>query len=67
MKEFIIKDSPHFQLRIKKQECLFPKDLYAINFIRCTKDKEGNIDNESTYEFFIEKNDLMKISKVLAE
>jgi hypothetical protein len=67
MKEFVIKDSPSFQLKIKKQECLFPKDLYAVNFIRCTKDKDGNIDSESTYEFFMDYKDLTKVAAALIE
>ena len=67
MKEFIIKDGPGFQLRVKKWECLNPKGMYAVHFIQCTKDKDGNIDNESTYEFFMDYKDLTKVAAALIE
>lgn len=67
MKEIIIKDSPGFQLRIKKWECSSPKGLYALNFIQATKDKEGNIDNESVYEFFMDYKDLTQVAAALIE
>jgi hypothetical protein len=67
MKEFIIKDTPGFQLKIKKWECLAPQGLYAVNFIQATKDKDGNIDNESTYEFFLDYKDLTQIAGALIE
>lgn len=67
MTEVIIKDSPGFQLRIKKWECSNPKGLYALNFIQCTKDKDGNIDSESTYEFFMDYSDLTKTAAALVE
>ncbi len=67
MTEVVIKDSPGFQLRLKKWECLSPKGLYAVNFIQCTKDKQGNIDSESTYEFFMDQTDLKNLSMALSE
>lgn len=67
MKEFIIKDMPGFQLRIKKWECLKPEGLFAVNFIQATKDKEGKIDNESIYEFFMDQNDINSVAKALTE
>ena len=41
MTELMIKDSPGFQLRLKKWECLSPKGLYAVHFIQATKDQDG--------------------------
>jgi hypothetical protein len=67
MKEFIIKDMPGFQLRIKKWECLKPEGLFAVNFTQATKDKEGNIDSESTYEFFMRQEEMNLVAKALAE
>lgn len=67
MKEVIVKDTAGFQLRIKKWECLSPKDLFAVNFIQATKDKEGNIDNESTYEFFMNQEEINAVAKALTE
>jgi hypothetical protein len=67
MKEIIVKDTAGFQLRIKKWECLSPEGLFAVNFIQATKDKDGNIDSESTYEFFMDQNDINSVVKALAE
>jgi hypothetical protein len=65
MKEIIVKDTPGFQLRIKKWECQQPSGLYAVHFIQATKDKEGKVDTESTYEFFMDQTDLNAVSKAL--
>jgi len=65
MKEIIVKDSPGFQLRIKKWECANPKGFFAVHFIQATKDKDGNVDSESTYEFFMEESDLKLVSEAL--
>jgi len=67
MKEFIIKDTPNFQLKLRKWECSYPKGLYAVNFVNCTKTKDGNIDSESTYEFFMDYKDLTKVAAALIE
>jgi hypothetical protein len=65
MKEIIVKDTAGFQLRVKKWECLSPEGLFAVNFIQATKDKDGNIDQESTYEFFMNQSDLDAMSKAI--
>jgi len=67
MKEVIVKDTAGFQLRVKKWECLRPEGLFAVNFIQATKDKEGKIDNESTYEFFMTQDDINSVAKALTE
>lgn len=67
MKEIIVKDTPGFQLRVKKWECLSPKGLYAVNFIQATKDQDGNIDSESTYEFFMDYKEMTQLAGALVE
>ena len=67
MKEVILKDTEGFQLRVKKWECQSPKGLFAVNFIQATKDKEGKIDSESIYEFFMDQNDINSVAKALTE
>lgn len=67
MKELIIKDGPGFQLRIKKWECLSPKGMYAVHFIQATKDKDGKIDSESTYEFFMDQHEMNQVAGALVE
>ena len=67
MNEIVIKDGPGFQLRIKKWECLNPKGMFAVNFIQAVKDKDGKIDSESTYEFFMTRDEMTKVAGALAQ
>jgi hypothetical protein len=67
MTEIIIKDSPGFQLRLKKWESINPKGLYAVHFIQATKDREGNVDSESTYEFFMDAEELSTLADALVK
>ena len=67
MKEVIVKDEEGFQLRIQKWECLRPEGLFAVSFIQATKDREGKIDNESVYEFFMTQEDINSVAKALTE
>ena len=53
MKEFVVKDSQGFRLRVKSWKCVSPSDLNAIEFIQESKDKDGNVDLSSTYQFFM--------------
>lgn len=67
MKDIIIKDTAGFQLRVKKWECQSPKGLFAVHFVQASKDKQGNIDNESIYEFFMDQNDINNVAKAFTE
>ena len=67
MKEVIVKDTAGFQLRVKKWECQSPKGLFSVNFVQATKDKDGKIDSESIYEFFMDQNDINSVAKALTE
>lgn len=67
MTETIVKDTPGFQLRLKKWECLSPKGMYAVHFIQATKDRDGKIDSESTYEFFMDYEEMTRVAGALVE
>ena len=67
MKEVIVKDTAGFQLRVKKWECQSPKGLFSVHFVQATKDKEGKIDSESIYEFFMDQHDINSVAKALPE
>ena len=43
VKEFTVKDSEAFRLRVKQWKAISPNDLYAVDFIQETKDKKGNL------------------------
>ncbi len=63
MKEFTIKDTPGFRLRVKSWKCVNPASLNAIEFIQECKDKNGEVDMASTYQFFMNDEEL----KILAQ
>jgi hypothetical protein len=67
MKEVIVKDTAGFQLRVKKWECQSPKGLFSVHFVQATKDKEGKIESESIYEFFMDQDDINSVAKALTE
>lgn len=63
MKEFTIKDTPGFRLRVKSWKCVNPASLNAIEFVQECKDKNGEVDMSSTYQFFMNDEEL----KILAQ
>jgi hypothetical protein len=63
MKEFLVKDEEAFRLRVRSWKCLSPDTLNAIEFIQECKDKNGEVDFSSTYQFFMTDEEL----KTLAE
>ena len=53
MKEFVVKEDKGFRLRVKMWKCLRPNELNALEFIQECKDKDGEVDFSSTYNFFM--------------
>lgn len=53
MKEFIVKDSAGFRLKVKTWKCLSPSDMNTLEFVQECKDKDGKVDFSSTYQFFM--------------
>jgi hypothetical protein len=53
MKEFVVKDNAGFKLKVKSWKCKTPADLNAIEFIQESKNKDGEADLTSTYQFFM--------------
>jgi len=65
MTEAIIKDSAGFRLSIKKWKCLRPADMNAVEFIQQSKNKDGEVDMSSTYQFFMTDNEIQLLCKEL--
>lgn len=63
IKEFTIKDNAGFRLRVKQWKCLRPTDVNAIEFIQESKNKEGEVDFSSTYQFFMTDDELKTLAK----
>lgn len=58
MKEFTVKESEGFRLRVKSWKCLRPNDLNSIEFIQECKDDKGEVTQSSTYNFFMTDNEI---------
>lgn len=65
MKEFLIKDEPAFKIRVKIWPCKSPDTLYAVNFTQETYGEDNEIAHVSTYEFFLTKEEIAKLSEGL--
>jgi hypothetical protein len=65
MKEAVIKDTQGFRLRVKSWKCASPSTLNAIEFIQECKDKDGEVDMSSTYQFFMTDDELALLAKSL--
>lgn len=52
-KEFTVKENIGSRLRVRSWKCSSPKDLNAIEFIRELKDKNGDVEDTSVYQFFM--------------
>jgi hypothetical protein len=53
MKEFTVKEDQAFRLRVKAWKCLNPAEVNAVEFVQECKDKNGEVDFTSTYQFFM--------------
>jgi len=65
MKEFIVKENTAFRLRVKSWKCVRPAELNAIEFIQECKNKDGDVDFSSTYQFFMTDEELKTLAKGL--
>lgn len=65
MKEFIVKEDQAFRLRVKSWKCVRPAELNAIEFIQECKNKDGEVDFSSTYQFFMTDEELQTLAKGL--
>ena len=53
MKDFIVKETAGFRLRVTQKRCLLPTDLYSLDFIQEIKNDKGEVTTSSTYNFFM--------------
>lgn len=66
MKELIVKDEQGFRLRITVKDVLRPANMKNVEFIQESKDREGNVDFTSTYQFFMTPEELESVGKFLS-
>ncbi len=51
-KQFVVKETEGFRLRVESWKCLRPSDLNTIEFIQESL-KDGEVSMTSTYQFFL--------------
>jgi hypothetical protein len=62
--ERVIKETDSFRLIVKKNECLSPKGLFNIEFVRENL-KDGKVSDTSTYQFFMTQQDINELKEKL--
>ena len=65
MKEFTVKEDQAFRLRVKSWKCLTPNTLNAVEFVQECKDKNGEVDFSSTYQFFMTDEEMKTLAQGL--
>jgi len=66
VKEAVIKESEGFRLRLRSWESLSPKGLYNVDFVQESLDEDGKVWQDSTYNFHLTRDELVKLSMALA-
>jgi hypothetical protein len=63
-REATIKEDAGFRIRMEKHEVLNPKGLFSLDFIQESL-KDGKVTDSQTYNFFMTKDELQKLSHAL--
>lgn len=63
-KEFVVKETDGFRLRIRSWKCLSPSDLNSLEFVNESL-HEGEVVRDSTYNFFLTDDEIKTLCKGL--
>lgn len=66
-REFVIKEENAFRIRVKAQECVAPTGLISLNFIQECLNNDGEVDFTSTYNFFMNKDEINNLVEGLKQ
>jgi hypothetical protein len=66
MIEQLITDNPGWKLRLKIKECLRPHGLKHLSLSGEQYNDEGELTEESTYDFFLDQEELTRLCIALA-
>ena len=66
MIEQLITDNPAFKLRLKVNDCMKPVGLKHLSFTGEQYNDKGEMTNSSTYDFFLNKEEISKLWTILA-
>lgn len=67
MKDFIVKETAGFRLRVTQKRCLLPTDLYSLDFIQEIKNDKGEVTTSSTYNFFMTDEEIKTLCDNLSQ
>jgi len=62
MNSFVVKENKNFRLRVEKNPCANPADLYSIDFISECIDDHGKITDINTYNFFLTQEEIQTLA-----
>jgi hypothetical protein len=65
MKKFTITDRADFKLSLTSRECQSPEGMTALDFVREEFDHNGELVNTSTYNFYLEADELAHLGGCL--
>jgi hypothetical protein len=60
-KEIVVKEGEEFRVRMVKHQVLMPQGLFSLDLIRESL-KDGEVQNSSTYNFFMTKEELQTLA-----
>jgi hypothetical protein len=66
-KDFIVKETQSFRLRVKHWKCLSPGNLNSVEIINECLDKDGEVEFSSTYNFFMTNDEIITLANKLME
>lgn len=66
MIEQLITDQPAWKLRLKVNDCMRPEGLKHLSFTGEQYNDKGELIEASTYDFFLEKEEIVKLWTTLA-
>lgn len=61
-KEMTIKESQGFRVRMVKHEVISPKGLFSLDLIQESLKEDGTVEQTSTYNFFMNKEELQTLA-----
>jgi hypothetical protein len=65
VKEFVIKESTGFRVRVRTHEVIAPKGLYSLDFIQESLNDKGEVQSDQTYNFFMTKDEVQTLCQGL--
>lgn len=67
MIEQLITDTPAWKLRLKAKDCIRPEGLKHLSFSGEQYNDKGELIESSTYDFFLNQDEIAKLSKFIWE